>query len=596
MKNSFFAKNIFKSERKGGKNNKLRSTSESEVERLVLQAMIQWDGITPLTYAEAMASKDAENWKIAIKEEISNLENHETFEVVDREKLPTGYTPIGCKWVFKVKLNPNRTVERYKARLVAQGFTQKYGIDYEETYAPVMQMTSFRWMMSLGVLESLEIDMMDITGAYLNGTLKETIFMKVPVGMDISPNKALKLKKSLYGLKQAGRVWYDKISTHLKENMEFVSTTGDKCIFIRRVGKLICLVALYVDDLLIIGKLDDINKTKKEISKVFDARDLGTASYCLGVQIAKFNNGEILIYQEKYIMELLERFKMSKCNPVNTPMMKRSMTLEKDHLGPRQESENKLGDQYPYMNLIGALMYLSVSTRPDISFAVNLLSRYNNDPCERHWSACKRILRYLQHTKDLGIYYCKDRMSNNMLRLRIMTDAAESDLVNSKHQTGVLGFVENNLYYFQSTKQDRPQKAITDAEQVAGMDGMYEALSARDFLDDLGLDYEKPVRLLTDSATVIDRVINGRKTRENKHLLKRFNVMSFENNVEKSIKLEHVAGVENTSDMMTKPLEFVSFVYHRRNLNMKFLRVLQGKMSENDIDKIKFKSLINPSG
>ena len=567
-------------------------TLEGKVERIVLHAMKTWDGITPLTYNEAMAGKDKEHWLKAIQEEFNNLNSHGTWEVMDYHKMPDGAKPIGCKWVFKVKLNPDGSVERYKARLVAQGFSQRYGIDYDETYAPVIQISSLRTLVSLAVIKSLEMDMMDITGAYLNGKLQETIFMRTPEGFN-SSGKVLKLKMSLYGLKQAGRTWYECINEFLTTHLGFIPASGDKCVFIKQIGERLCIVALYVDDLIVMGDRKAVDRVKASISEKFDARDLGALNYALGIHFERRHDGNVLMFQEKYIKECLKRFGMEECNGISTPMEKRSMTVGKDTLGPRRTTdidgpvEDPLDTgTHPYMSLIGALMYASVCTRPDISHAVNLLARYNNDPCVRHWTAAKRVLRYLKYTSDLGIHFKKEQSANDRIHFKVYTDAAESDIENSLGQTGVIELMNGNLTYYQSSKQSTPHSAITEAENMALLDGHRQALATIDFAEDVGIDIQLPNPILIDSKSVVDRIKNGRVTRENKHLLKRYNTIRHEVAVTKKVSVEHIAGADNPADMMTKSLTVFPFIKHRRSIGMEYARVFRGEMNADDIDKI----------
>jgi Reverse transcriptase (RNA-dependent DNA polymerase)/Integrase core domain len=561
-------------------NRMAKTPTERELNRFALAAIIQWDGVTPLTYQEAMASKDSDRWAQAIKEEYENLNRHQTWDVLNESELPAGAKPIGCKWVFKVKLNPDGSVERYKARLVAQGFSQRWGIDYDETYAPVLQISTLRWLIALGVFESLMIDMMDITGAYLNGKLKEVIYMRTPPGFEYS-GKVLRLNMSLYGLKQAGRTWYEKISEHLFSK-DFKTATGDKCLFYKHSQNGIICVGVYVDDLIIVGRESEVINFKREILEVFDARDLGKICYCLGVQYVHFDNGDIFMYQQKYIKEMLKRFKMENANPIRTPMEKRSMTFSSDQLGPTKENEPKLKCDIPYSELIGCLMYLTNCTRPDIAVSVNLLARYLTNPCMRHWIAAKRILKYLKHTEDMGLLFTK---KDGNFDIVTYSDAAESDIEKSLAQTGVLSVVGGNTVYYQSTKQSVPHSAITDAENYACLEAMKQTLALADLHDDIGVQVNRPIPIYIDSMGVLDRLKTGRVTRENKHLVKRFNVLRHEQQVG-NVKYHHVVGTDNPSDALTKSLTGVPFVRHRKSYNLQYLRVLRGDASEESIDRL----------
>ena len=319
--------------------------------------------------------------------------------------------PLGYRWIFVRKRNEKDEIVRYKARLVAQGFSQRPGIDYEETYSPVMDATTFRYLISLAVSKNLEMRLMDVVTAYLYGSLDSDIYMKIPEGfkmpeaLSAKPKEmySIKLQRSLYGLKQSGRMWYNRLSDYLTSK-GYKNNTICPCVFIKKTTSGYVIIAVYVDDLNIIGTNKEILEVIELLKKEFEMKDLGKTKYCLGLQIEHMPNG-ILVHQSNYTERVLKRFNMDNANPLSTPMVVRSLNIDKDPFRPCEENEEVLGSEVPYLNAIGALMYLTNCTRPDISFSINLLARFSSTPTKRHWNGIKHIFQYLRGTSDLGLIY-----------------------------------------------------------------------------------------------------------------------------------------------------------------------------------------------
>ena len=342
----------------------------------------------PRSIVECQRRSDWPKWKDAIQAEIASLNKRKVFT----EAIPTppNVFPVGFKWVFLRKRNENNEVVRYKARLVAQGFTQKPGIDFNETYSPVMSGTTFRYLISMAVQNRLSMQLMDVVTAYLYGSLDSDIYMKVPDGISVPNNSAkrnmycVKLNKSLYGLKQSGRMWYNRLSEFLLQK-GYSNSDDCPCVFIKKSSTGFCIISVYVDDLNIIGSAPDIDEARNHLKMEFEMKDLGKTKFCLGIQLEHLPLG-IMVHQAAYIQKILEKFNMDKSYPSKTPMVVRSLDVEKDPFRPRDDGEEVLGPEVPYLTAIGALMYLANCTRPDIAFALNLLARHRAAPAKRHWS------------------------------------------------------------------------------------------------------------------------------------------------------------------------------------------------------------------
>ncbi|UYV76603.1 hypothetical protein LAZ67_14001429 [Cordylochernes scorpioides] len=319
----------------------------------------------PKDAEEALSGKDSYFWRKAMKEEFDSLIENKTWELVDP---PKGQNVIGSKWVFRRKYSSDGSLERYKARLVAKGYSQKYGIDYEETFAPVVRHSTIRTVLALAVEYDLLVHQMDVQSAFLNGDVKEEIYMTQPENFESKkyPRRVCKLKKAIYGLKQAGMTWHAKLDSVLKE-MGLEQMKTDNCVYIKREEGVI-LVTIYVDDLIIAAeRKDTLISFKESMKKIFKIKDLGKINYCLGIRIQTEKDGSISIDQEKYIEELLAKYRMKEAKPISTPMDSNSKLTKISSI----EGENEPVKKEEYQSLIGSLIYISVSTRPDIAYAMD---------------------------------------------------------------------------------------------------------------------------------------------------------------------------------------------------------------------------------
>ena len=343
----------------------------------------------------ALLSPDAKKWKEAMESELNSLHRNDAWDLCE---LPQRRRAVGSKWVFKRKYDVDGNIERYKARLVAQGYNQRYGIDYDETFCPVVRFESVCALIALAAKKKLHLHQLDVTTAFLNGELKEEIYMKQPDGFVVKGNEHLvcKLKKSVYGLKQSSRSWNDK---HLKK-MGFKQSSYDPCIYVLNSGGEIVIIAVYIDDIIIAGNTEEIvQQYIKEIAEKFDMTDMGTLHHFLAMKITYADSGNIWIGQPTYEREVLKKFGMDNSKPVATPVEKLVKATDDD----------ELVDTELYQSVVGSLLYLSMKTRPDIAYAVGNVARFSSKQSKIHWIAVKRIMRYLNGTLDYGLlHHCTD--------------------------------------------------------------------------------------------------------------------------------------------------------------------------------------------
>ncbi|KAL0391273.1 UNVERIFIED_CONTAM: Retrovirus-related Pol polyprotein from transposon TNT 1-94 [Sesamum latifolium] len=289
------------------------------------------------TYEEAVTSPNANEWITAMKEEMSSMAKNNVWELVD---LPAGRKTIGSKWVLKVKRKADGSIDKFKARLVTKGYTQREGIDYEETFSPVVRFASVRLILAIVAHLDLELFQMDVKTAFLNGELDEEIYMDQPEGFQEmgQKRKVCRLKRSIYGLKQSSRQWYYRFHRAIT-SIGFTMVEEDHCVYVKRSEKNFMILSLYVDDILLAGNnMEMIVATQKWLSSTFEMKDMGEAEYIVGVKIHRDRSKKLLsLSQETYIKRIIERFRMHNANPVDTPMDK-SCVLSKE-LCPKTEEE-----------------------------------------------------------------------------------------------------------------------------------------------------------------------------------------------------------------------------------------------------------------
>lgn len=314
----------------------------------------------PISISDAMQRDDWQQWRKAVNEEYSSLMKNHTWTLCD---LPPNRKVISCKWVFKLKRKSNGEVSKYKARLVARGFSQEKGFDYNETYSPTAKLKTFRVLMSVANHFGYFIHQMDVKSAFLNGRLNEVIYMKQPEGFMQDDSKVCKLEKSLYGLKQASKMWNERFHEFMIE-IGFKRCWSDQCLYVIFIGSTVCYVLLYVDDLLFISNnMQTIDNIKIRFKNEFEMTDIGKVDTFLGISVEHDEKSGVLsMNQTHYLKNVLRKFGMENSKTVATPMELR-LHLEKE--------ENDQKCNVPYRELIGCLIYATITTRPDLCAATN---------------------------------------------------------------------------------------------------------------------------------------------------------------------------------------------------------------------------------
>jgi hypothetical protein len=329
----------------------------------------------PVSYKEAMKSENSLKWREAMEEELRSMSSNDVWDLVE---IPDGAKRVGCKWVYKMKYDSKGKIERFKARLVAKGFTQREGIDYTETFSPVSNKDSFKIVMALVAHYDLELHQMDIKTTFLNGDLQENVYMAQPEGVSIEGKEHMgcRLKKSIYGLKQVSRQWYLKFDEVIKK-FGFVKNQVDNCVYIKIKGSMFIILVHYVDDILLASSDKNLlHETKGFLSSNFDMKDLGDASYVLGIEIHRDRTkGMLGLSQKAYIEKVLKRYNMHECSTTHVPFMKGGGKLG-TFQSPRNQLEINEMKSIPYASAVGSIMYIQVCAHPDLAFVTRLLGRF----------------------------------------------------------------------------------------------------------------------------------------------------------------------------------------------------------------------------
>ena len=473
-----------------------------------------------------------------MQEELHALQENHTWDIVP---CPSGVKPIGCKWIYSIKRRSDGSLDRYKARLVALGNKQEYGINYEETFALVAKMTTVRLVLAIAASKGWSLRQMDVKNAFLHGDLQEDIYMTPPSGLFSTPSfDVCKLKRSLYGLKQAPRAWFDKFRSTLI-NFSFVQSQYDSSLFLCNTPKGIVLLLVYVDDIVITGiAIDLISKLQDHIQTSFHMKDLGHLQYFLGLEVRSTSAG-IFLHQHKYIQELIALAGLQDGRSVDTPL--------EVNVKYRHDEGDFLSDPSLYRQLVGSLNYLTI-TRPDISFAVQQVSQFMQAPRHLHLAAVRRIVRYLKGTSARGLFFQVD----SPIHLVAYSDADWAGCSDTRRSiTGWCMFIGNSLVSWKSKKQDRVSKSSTESEYRAMSSACSEIVWLRGLLGELGFPQIEPTPLHADNTSAIQIAANPVFHERTKHI--EVDCHSIREAYDAhDISLPHITTALQTVDVFTKAL------------------------------------------
>jgi hypothetical protein len=507
----------------------------------------------PKTYAEAMGRPDTHLWHEAACKEIDALVERGTWVLA---KLPPGKKAIGSRWVFVVKFNADGSLNRYKGRLVIKGFSQIPVLDFGDTFASTLRWEVLRAILAVGAIEDLEIETADADNAFLNGDLDADIFMQQPEGFPQGPSDlVLQLKKPLYGLKQGPRLWHEKLDEILTK-LGFEKIQSDASVWIYQKDGVRIIVPVFVDDMTVVTKSkSDIDRFFTQLEKHIKIRRLGKISSILGVKVERDREKRTIhLSQKQYIINMLERYGFADCSTVSTPIDPGvSLTLEQC---PKTAEEKEEMRSVPYISAIGSIIYLAISTRPDISFAVGRLARYNANPGPAHWQAVKHLFRYLKGTMDYKLSLAPDITTSELFVG--YSDADYGGCKDTGYSTG--GYVMkmgSGAISWRSKLQDLVVSSTTEAEYVAAHSGGKEVLFLRKLFTELGYSFPSPTTLYLDNQSAISVSQKPEHHGRMKHLDLKWFWLRDEVTKWKRMQTVHCPGEFMPADILTKALPAV---------------------------------------
>ncbi|KAK1604187.1 hypothetical protein QYE76_027860, partial [Lolium multiflorum] len=500
----------------------------------------------PATYEEAMMSPDSNKWQEAMKSEMGSMYDNKVWTLVD---LPDSRKAVENKWIFKRKTDADGNITVYKARLVAKGFRQIQGVDYDETFSPVAKLKSVRILLAIAAFFDYEIWQMDVKTAFLNGDIEEELYMR-----------------SIYGLKQASRSWNRRFDKVIKD-FGFIQCHGEACIYKKVSGSSVAFLILYVDDILLIGNdIELLSSVKGYLNNSFSMKDLGEASYILGIKIYRDRSRRLIgLSQSTYLDKILKKFRMDESKKGFLPMLP-GKVLSKTQ-GPATAEERERMCNIPYASAVGSIMYAMLCTRPDIAHAVSLTSRYQSDPGMEHWTAVKNILKYLKRTKDMFLCYGGDQE----LVVNGYTDASwNTDPDDSKSQSGYVFILNGAAVSWASSKQCTVAKSSTESEYIAASEASSEAVWMKRFIVELGVvpSALDPLIIYCDNMGAIANAQEPRSHKRLKHIKLRYH--SIREYIEDGeVKICKVHTDLNVADPLTKALPRAKHDQHQNAMGVR---------------------------
>lgn len=596
LRSSFYKHDSSSMHLKGGETQHSLTNTDNDGERIMVDSdevhvIVEKVKYTiPNTYQEAMRTPQHKLWKEAAAKEFKSMVDKKVYKLTDKNLIPRNALIVKSRWVFNVKIDNKTKQEEFKARIVAKGFTQERGINYVDKYAPVMRFETLRLVLNLSALNNWKMIQLDAKNAFLHGKLDYEVYLEPPVGTTNGINKVWKLQKSLYGLKQAPRIWYLTVAKVLLDN-GFQNSLIEPCLFWKRN----CLLLLYVDDILIAGKDKKTRDNAANILKrYFTMKELGAPKIFLGITISELaNNKGYKISMRDTIDRIEKDYNVTTTQrKLGTPIAK---GFDKNTIQSLKLNETS---HKQYRSIIGTLLFLANTTRPDISFAVSYLSRFLENPTEYHMKGAKRTLQYLIQTKDFGITYTndeyklkyedlryidksedvilKDYPNESKYKLVVITDSDwAGDTSDRKSQSGNMVLLNGNIIDWTSRKQQSVSGSSTESEYVALSEGMKDGLSFKNLLSEMKIKINF-IDAASDNCSALTLAAHNTLHKRTKHIdIKYHYIRSLVDN--KTVKLNYINTKVNIADILTKFLDTTTFEELIKIINKKSTKEHEGK-------------------
>ena len=523
----------------------------------------------PTTVKEALASKHKEEWKKAIKYELDMMLKNGTWRQMDRERR---MQTISSKWVFATKRGSDGEITKFRARLVARGFSQKLGSNYylDEVFAPVASLTTIRLLLALGNHKNMEMEQLDIDSAYLHGTIDEELLLQIPdgypewaketTGEECDKRKhVLRLLKSLYGLKQSGRIWNETLADSLI-GAGYRRLWSEPSVFTKTISGKRVILAVYVDDLLLLASgVETMKEAKAELMSLYSMKEQGEVSWLLGMKIHRdCEKGTLTVTQTSYAKEILKKAGMDKCTRIDTPMMTNPPQLK--------DGETR---EFNYRSIVGMLLYLALSTKPDIAEAVSKVTAQVQDPDDESYARVKRILRYIQGTKEHGLIYgTQDKDIGWDDLVQAYADASYGDCkITRKSRTGIVIEFGGTAVLWSSKKQGIVAGSTMESEYIAAATCAQQLKFIRQMLYELKMPIRKSSIQYCDNDACISITTNPISSQKAKHIDIKYHIIR-DYVKRKIISLERCPTVDMKADILTKSLDRIKFEKMRMMLGV----------------------------
>jgi len=511
----------------------------------------------PKNYRESLKRPDRGQWAKAEQVEYDTLVKHGTWELVD-EPSDRVISLLPSKWVYKLKLDQHGNISRYKSRLVLLGNLQNED-QYSDTFSPTARLSSIRTLISIAAQERLDLTCFDIESAFVQADVDHEIYIRPPPGYSFPPGKVARLRRSLYGLRQASRLFHAKLHTFLLA-YGFQQVGEDGTLFRFQSNDDVLFLSMYVDDGLVASSSPQLyQKFMCALKTEFTISNESPLQYYLGIAFTRDRDGSVFLDQSKYIRELLERFGMQDSSPEPTPLAP-NQHLNSDDCCDQYDPEMRQRIQ-TYQSLISALLWLSTATRPNIAYATNQLALYLTNPGHSHFVAAKRVLRYLKGTQELGLRYSRSEFNGNVLTAYCDSDFA-GDPDDRRSVTGYIMFLNGGPVVWSSKRQPIVSVSSSEAEFYAASLASLDVLFYRRLLADLGFEQTSPTVMWEDNAACIYMSQKEGILNRAKHIDLRVHRIR-ELVRDRVVVLTKVATLDQVADAFTKSLNPQLFCKHR---------------------------------
>jgi hypothetical protein len=523
--------------------------------------------LSMMSYKQAMARHDASQWSIAMEEELKSLMAQQIGDVVQLKSLPSGTKPLTCRWLYKIKFGPKQAngalSRRYKARLVVHGHKQTYGIDYQETFAPVAKHKSIKLLLALAAHFDMEIDQLDFVTAFLNGILDDTVYITLPNGCGGLSGATMLLRKAVYGLKQAPRVWNHELHNTIS-GMGYYQSKADPCIYIKHHQQGLVVLAVYVDDTIIVynkAVKEQWYKDKATLNGKYNLTDMGEIKWLLNMLVVRDRaNGTIHLSQQQYIENVLLKY-----HGYTSGTTKQVLVPLQPYITTEVGGKPLSAEQHAlYRSLIGAMAYAAMLTRPDISYAIAILSRFLHQPYQMHLNGAFRLLRYLSGTQHYCLAFKK---VDTPSIIEAFSDASyATDIFDRKSTTGSLVMAFGCTIGWCSGKQPIVSLSSTEAEYIALSDTVKDVLWYRTWIEEIFngatsgksstikplSDYAAPSVLWCDNLATKELSSHDGSHQRTKHIDVRYHHLR-DSVLNGAIVVKYVPTTQQLADVLTKP-------------------------------------------